>query len=109
MSDKLNGGYAMIDLSDYTLSGTSQTVSGLYAQITKAMDAGKPICLYGVHTATAAFGPFFPDVRRTTTNIFFSFAFYMDGDSPENDMAYIRVTNADAVTMAAIDVTNPTP
>lgn len=48
----MNGGYIMVDCKGMDMTAQSaQTISGLYAKCTEAMESGKPIlmcnCVYG--------------------------------------------------------------
>lgn len=49
----LNGGYTMIDCSGIELTtATKQTVTGIYAQVVKALKANKLVLAYGLKFGT---------------------------------------------------------
>lgn len=55
---KLNGGYAMIDLTGTDLSaGSKVTISGLYSRLGKAYNANKPIIGYNVVDGSKGISP----------------------------------------------------
>lgn len=55
---KLNGGYAMIDLTGTDLSkGSKVTISGLYSRLDKAYKANKPIVGYNVVDGSKGISP----------------------------------------------------
>lgn len=45
---KLNGGYAMIDLTGFDMSGSKVTLTGIYNKLDKAVASNKPIQAYNI-------------------------------------------------------------
>ncbi len=81
----LSYGIAVVDATGYDYSSSSsQTVTGLYAQLDKAYKSGKPILLFGWDYNDTPLSPMYVYVMPATN------AYVIDGK--------ISVSNADAVT-----------
>ena len=81
----LSYGIAVVDATGYDYSSSSsQTVTGLYAQIDKAYKSGKPILMFGWDYNDTPLSPMYVYVMPSTN------AYIIDGK--------ISVSNADAVT-----------
>ena len=81
----LSYGIAVVDATGYDYSSSSsQTVTGLYAQVDKAYKSGKPIMLFGWDYNDVPLSPMYVYVMPSTN------AYIIDGK--------ISVSNADAVT-----------
>ena len=81
----LSYGAAVVDATGYDYSSSSsQTVTGLYAQVDKAYKSGKPILLFGWDYNDTPLSPMYVYVMPSTN------AYIIDGK--------ISVSNADAVT-----------
>lgn len=85
MSNTLSYGTAVVDATGYDYSSaSSQTVSGLYAQIDKAYKSGKPILLFGWDYNDVLLSPTYVYVMPSLN------AYIVDGK--------ISVSSADVVT-----------
>lgn len=81
----LSYGMAVVDATGYDYSSaSSQTVTGLYAQIDKAYKSGKPVLLFGWDYNDVPLSPMYVYVMPSTN------AYIIDGK--------ISVSSADAVT-----------
>lgn len=81
----LSYGIAVVDATGYDYSSdSSQTVSGLYAQIDTAYKSGKPVLLFGWDYNDVPLSPMYVYVMPSTN------AYIIDGK--------ISVSSADAVT-----------
>lgn len=81
----LSYGIAVVDVTGYDYSSSSsQTVSGVYAQIDKAYKSGKPILWFGWDYNDVILSPMYVYVMPSTN------AYIIDGK--------ISVSNADVVT-----------
>lgn len=101
-----NGGYHLIDLSDYTVGTTSVTITGLNDEIAKAAAAGKQIIITGMKTSSVSWDIFVPStVRHSASNTYYLVG--VNATASANYVVQLVVTSASATTLTQVDVTNP--